>query len=318
MSNLRQAAAFLAISSSLLLAQQPLGLSGKPGVRLVTALTGKAAPKWSNGYFVTIDPLPGPRPIISLLESSGEKRFDAALAMDGVVSVIPRGLAASAEGRVAVVGAATDAAGSRINFLALLHSGGAVERVVRMDKFAGVQVCFAPNGSLWVLGQAISPPSPDYDMIRVYSREGVLQRSLLPRSLFPAEGDPTVSAHLAANSQNIALYSGQLGFLTVINQAGEILSIKRVPLPADDALLTGLALSEASQVLMSCQIPDASPGARDAAAFFRSDPDWGSWRKVYERAGKDRGGYHAIFGTDGEDILVSSRLPDLHWVRLPE
>lgn len=302
------------------LGQSPLVRSGRPAVHLDMELKGKAVPKWENGFFLTIDPLPGATPVLSVLDASGKKRFEMALAMDGVTSVIPHGLAASPDGRAAITGTAMDAAGSRIYFLAFVNSGGTLERVVRMDKFAGSRVSFAPDGNVWVLGVGLGPAGPelDYGMIRIYNRHGVLQQSLLPRSLMPVRGDPTMSAQLTANAQHVVFYSGHLGYLAVLTKDGGVLSVNRAPLPAEGAFVTGLAISESSRILMSCQIPSSSPGVRDTVVFFSWDGKLASWRKVYELPGNDPAGYQAIFGIDGEDVLVSARTHRLEWVRLPD
>lgn len=283
--------------------------ANKPDVFLDRSFAHKPTPMWENGYFLAVDKQPEHAPRVTAFDSSGTKLFETSLAMDGVVRVNGYALAASAKGTFAVSGSAYSADGSGVSFIALIDKTGHLTRIVRMERFAARKLCFTDDGRLWAAGGTIMYPSrdeaPDHDMIRIYDEQGTFQRSLLRRSTFPpGRVNPfgNGNSYLTANGRQVVFFSGETGRLVGISYGGEILFDRQAALPAPnvDVLLTGFAVSDASDILMSCQIHSSPPDKQaDLARFYRWDTTANTWIHIYSRPARNVGGYHAIFGFEG-------------------
>jgi hypothetical protein len=71
----------------------------------------------------------------------------------------------------------------------ILDSSGNQLRVIETEPYKPSQVCFAPDHSIWVLGDILQlrdTPASDFMTFRHYSRDGKLIGSFVPRSELPA------------------------------------------------------------------------------------------------------------------------------------
>ena len=275
----------------------------------------KPLPRWENGYVLTFEHEPENAPLVSVFSSQGSKVFSTSLALDGVVKFQIRSIAASLKGVFAVSGGALDSSGSGANVIVYLDSTGAVTQVVRLKDFAGTQLCFAEDNRLWVAGRDRSKPGPpaDHDIIRVYDDKGIFQKSFLRRSLFSTDRHPAVGlSHIAANRQNVALFSSETGYLIVMSKGGDVLSIRHVPL-APERWVTGLALSGASEAVISSF---AHYGMTEQITFHILAADASRWTEIYSQ-GSPNNRYSKLYGFSGENLLVGSYHPfKFSWVRI--
>jgi hypothetical protein len=65
---------------------------------------------------------------------------------------------------------------------ALLDRTGALKTYTTTYPYAPTQVCFAPDHSVWTIGNVRTKETPDYFVLRHYSREGKEIGAYLPRS----------------------------------------------------------------------------------------------------------------------------------------
>lgn len=281
--------------------------AAKESVRINYISSGDPSVRWENGYFLAVRLQPEYAIPVTAFDSSGTKLFETSLSIDGVARIHPDGLAISSTGSFTVSGTAFSADGSFVSFIAWLDRTGKLVRVVRLEKFSAVAMSFVGE-HLWVVGKAITYPSreeaPDHDMIRIYDRQGKFEKSLLPRSTFPARTfHPGRLAFLASNGKTVVFLSAELGYLAQISQDGTILGIQTGPLPASP-LVSGLAISENSEILMSCQ--SESLDKTQQVSIYRWIQGSGSWEAVYSTALKHPGGYRSLMGFDGDAALVAN------------
>jgi hypothetical protein len=288
-----------------------------PEFQVENQVFDKPTPKSENGYLLAFDPIPENAPRLFVFGPAGSKIFATQLALDGAVHVVIRDIAASAKGVFAITGGAVDSAGGGINFLAYLDRQGAVTRVIRLQDFAGRRLCFTDDGRLWLAGTAPIYPGhqapPDYDVLRVYDAAGSLQGSFLKRSLFTgnlASG----RLHLAANQQSVVLFNSVTGELVETSYEGRVGRVMNVPVPATTDVVTGFAVSGASDIVVSCQ-PSTGVGR---TRFLLLDPKTTVWSEVYSRDQRELDKYSIVLGSQRTSLLVLTLRPvaKFSWVRL--
>ena len=308
---------------------QLLGLGQTSGFRLAPASkdeiplnydsSGGPSPKWENGYFLAVRLQPDYAIPVIAFDSHGSKLFESSLSLDGVARIHPDGLAISPSGSFVISGTAFGADGSFISFIAWLDRTGKVVRVVRLDRFSATAMCFSGE-HLWTVGRAITYPSqaeaPDHDIIRIYDSQGRFEKSLLPRSTFPAETfHPGRLAFLASNGSKVVFFSGELGYLVQLSQDGIVLDQKTAPLPTSP-LVSGLAISTSSDILMSCQT--VNPDKTTQVSIYRWSQLLSKWDIVYSAAALQPSGYRSLMGFDGNTALVLNHAKSLtySWLNL--
>ena len=317
---LRKLSPVLLLGSSLGLLVSHAQISGlapgdKPSYVIDYDSTDKPTPSWENGYVLAHEYEPLNAPLVSVFGPLGSRVFTTSLALGNVVRFTLRSMAASSKGVFAVSGGALDANGIGANVIVFLDSKGTITRVVRLKEFAGNQLCFADDNRLWVLGRDPGKPSSsptDDDMIRVYDDKGAFQQSLLRRSLFSTGFHPAIGlSYLAANGKNVVLFSPETGYLVLMSKAGEVVSIRQASL-APQTLVTGLALTEGSQVVLSAQ---TNSERSELITFHTMAPGASRWTEIYSQESRDA--YDKLFGSSGENLLVGTHHPfRLSWVRI--
>lgn len=265
----------------------------------------KPVPKWENGYVLVRDYEPENAPIVSVFGPSGTKVFTRQIVLDGAVQVMLRDIGASPQGVFAVTGAAVDSGGVAINFIAYLDGRGDVKRVVRLQDFVGRRLCFTPDGRLWLAGSAprqLRTGNPaDYNLIRLYDSAGVLHSSCVPRSLFKVDPTPGI-LFLSASREGVVLLSSATGDLVRVSQTGQVVT-SQVRLPADD-IITGLAVSDASDVAISTQ-----PSTGLGRARFLLNGNANDWTEVYSGDPNERRSHPMVFGFQNNLLLVGTLRP---------
>jgi hypothetical protein len=294
----------------------------KPDFQVEYDYTDKPIPRWENGYVLAFDNEPENAPLVSVFGPSGSKLFATPLALDGVARLVPRAIAASSKGTFAVTAGAYDSGGLGTNIVAYLDNKGHLTQVVRLKEFAGRQLCFTDDGRLWVVGLASTYPSreepPDHDLVRIYDDRGRIQKSFLRRSLLSKNRHPVAGlSYLASNSHKVVFFSSDTGDLVEMSHNGEVQSIKQVPLPSR-GFATGLAVSEASEIVMSAQTRDPSDLRRELIVFYLLDAKANRWNEIYSRNSAEREKYGPILGSEGDSMLVRSHkpMPGYSWTRI--
>ncbi len=297
------------------LASAGLTLSPVRSIELPDDLTAKPIPKWENGYIVRyeIEPVAA----VVAYDRNGRRLFRTPLSFPEAERVLPSGVAASRDGRFAVHGSAFHADGLVVPFVAWLDAAGRITRVLRWTDYAPFQLCFAPDGTLWMAGWALRRPGeetlPDHDILRAYAPNGELKVTALPFSSFAtsARRHPAKESRLVANDKTLLFYSRTAGEWVTLSFDGEILSRSPVPPPRPDIdILTGFVLAPDSSVYLSAQM--RLDGRKRGSSVLRWDKATGAWREILY----DNTGVVAVFGAEGDQLIVSRRLPQFDWVRI--
>lgn len=295
-------------------------------IRIERSFQGMPVPQWSNGYFFGFG-LPQGKQIVYAYDGTGRKLFESPIQIDGVSEVSISAMTASRQGVFAVAGGARDADGRIASFIAYIDSGGILQRVLRPTDFTPTQLSFAGDGSLWVAGRHTLGPARkpedvgDHDTLRKYDSGGVLQQTLLPRSSFsPGKLDPAQhgGVHLSAGGASIVFLSVGRKELVWISPEGVIEARHPYSLPGDERflLITGFGTRENGELYLSCQWrPEGGDVKSQKVSFFRWNGLSRRWQETYARTSVEPGGYHAIVGSEDDQLIVSTRLPNFRWIK---
>jgi hypothetical protein len=121
------------------------------GIPAMFETWGTLAPHWSNHWLVGVQDNYSASPLIYLIDKSGNRdQFPFPLADAAVVYV--HGLAVSANGTVAIAGAAVSGDSKAGSFLALVAPDRKEQAIVRTWPYVAWEVTFIPDGSLWTVG----------------------------------------------------------------------------------------------------------------------------------------------------------------------
>jgi len=91
------------------------------------------------------------------------------------------------------VAAAVQSHDTRTGDIRIFSRDGSPDGQIDTGPYLPSQVCFAPDHSLWTLGNENGrriDDRPDYSILRHYSHTGDLLGEFFPRSSFPADSDP--------------------------------------------------------------------------------------------------------------------------------
>ena len=279
--------------------------------------SGRPVPQYHNGFFAgfELDSFANSLPVY-LYDSRGQKVFDGQLKLDEQARrVAPRSIAVSKEGVVAVAGSAF-AGQSAANFIAWLGKDGQLIRVVRMNNFAPLQLCFTHDGTLWAAGR-YSPPQrhdPEHDVLRAFDRQGRLKFSLLPRSSFAAgDAHPVRVARLACNGSHVALLSVTHREMVIVSASGQILSRNSFDWPVQDPYVTGFVTGSSGEVAVSLRHFEKGKRA-PSYSLFAWLPAEGRWSPIRlpEQEGS-RPSFQAVFAWEGNQMLVSAGAGKFQW-----
>lgn len=154
---------------------------------------------------------------------------------------------------------------------------------IETGSFLPSHVCFSPDHSIWTLGT-------DYDhILRHYSRGGELLGRFLPRSSFPADGEP---GQIIVGMWSIRIANGRIG-LSLRGAGGN----GRLWLEAD---LNGKEIGRWSEPPFARPAAMTESGtiyAQGPSGFFVLDHVSGDWKAV-SPSSQDR-----LLGADGEMLV---------------
>lgn len=89
--------------------------------------------------------------------------------------------------------------------IAVMDRTGALQTYIATQPYSPTQVCFAPDHSIWAIGNVRQADTPEYFVFRHYSREGKQLGAFLPTSsLEKAEGGEPAMFHVGAWSIRVA------------------------------------------------------------------------------------------------------------------
>lgn len=158
---------------------------------------GGFVPDWDHGYVIhheiEINSSPD-APMVVMYDASGKRVREGRIWPLGAGSVRIRRTAATRDGAILAVGWAVMQDGSIQHYIAKTDLAGRTVQSLRTGSFASEQICEAPDGTIWSLGQAVGSeggPQHDTNILRHYSFEKGLLHGFLP--------EDTVRAVLRSN-----------------------------------------------------------------------------------------------------------------------
>lgn len=146
---------------------------------------GGVMPDWDRGYVIhyeiEMNSSPGAAMVV-MYDASGKRVREGRIWPKGAGDVRIRRTAATHVGGILAGGGTIMQDGSLSGFIAKTDLTGNTVQSIATGAFKPEQLCEAPDGTVWSLGQAVSDgaPAPEADVVRQYSFEKGLLHSFLP------------------------------------------------------------------------------------------------------------------------------------------
>jgi hypothetical protein len=288
-------------------------------------IQGTALPQWTNGYLVArqVETLREGTPNVWLYAPSGNKARQAAIWFPQSERVLLYSAVATREGRIIVSGKAEKATGEGVTFIAMTDLGGNVTDTIQTMGFAPVNICQAPDGSIWSYGGTgyddQSRPNLGDTLRRFDFHKGEVA-SYLPRTSFPEKlhPGPEVNAQIRCSAGEVVTYSPSGRRYIVLKYGSETPQVYQVESAPPNQMLTGFAAIDSQQIFAQF-----SRGSKTGLYVLSIDGARKSanWRAVDKTVGSysDAGVITRLFGSDSDKLLVN--LGDdqageaaIHWV----
>lgn len=246
---------------------------------------------------------------VDSIDDIGETLVERALTLPDSFQVSVADVAVSFDGEVAVSADAMDREGRLVSVIAWLDSGGSATHVVRTSPFAATGIGFTADGSLWAVGIekiSRSEAHPSHAVVRQYSSDGVLVRTLLSRDEFPSDPwHPAYGSFLATSRNYIAFVSREARTHTLISSAGVILRHGKIDIPSSFRIVSG-AVTDSGRVFINGHWPDDTN-----LTMFEIT---GSPVKIGSEKASSSQEIGYLVGSDGEEVVYySGRLSKFVW-----
>jgi len=272
--------------------------------------TSTGAPKWDNGYLVSreVETFQAGVPNVQLYDQSGKQARAASIWFPGAARVLMYSATATSDGRIIAAGVTEKSDDTAASFIALTDLAGKITNVIQTKGFAPVNVCPAPDGTVWSFGgtgsdeQKHIEPNPG-DTLRHFDFQKGEVASYLPRSGFPSRPRPEVSAQIRCSADEVFVYSSNAHVYIEMKYSGGAPQVYPAEAPS------GLRFHGF-----------AATGSKKAYAYFSKLGDGGlfflsldetsktaRWLPVegtvgvYTKPGRITG----LWGSDGDNLVVS-------------
>ncbi len=233
-------------------------------------------------------------------------------------------VAVSFDNRIAVSAGAVDRDGRVSSVLAWFGMDGSLTRVVRTWPFTAAEIGFTADGSLWAIGiEKLEDltEKPVHDVLRQYSPDGNLVRSLLPRvGLSTASRHPIERALLLTSRHYAAVVSPNASSWTLVSAQGSVVSEGLLKPPRGFEIVLG-AVTDSGRLFVEGQWENATVRASyPPISVFAVQSDSGDLELLDTRAALPAGAFGKLLGSEGEDLVfhVSEKGQDsrLVWARV--
>lgn len=267
-----------------------------------------ATPQWDN---------------VRLYDYSGSKVSEAAIWFSESLRVLIYSATATPDGRIIAGGKAERSDGTSAPFIALTDRAGKVTSVIWTAGFAPVNVCQAPDGTVWSFGSTgydeHSQPKPG-DTLRHFDFQKGQIGSYLPRSTFPRSPAPETLGYIRCLSDGLVAYGSKSQEYLEMKYSGDTPHLYHAKVPAG-LRQSGIAVTTSKRVYgyffqggqggLYCLSVD---GTSNTARWVPVGGTVGAYTEP--------GVVIGLWGSDG-DSLVVSRTGDtageaaLHWATTP-
>jgi len=269
-------------------------------------------PRYQAGFVYSVD---GSHSAVRIdsVNALVKRSMDRAIRIPDSFQVMVQDVAVSFDGDIAVSADATDRDGRLVSLLAWLDDDGEPVRIVRTSPFAATDIGYTADGSLWAAGIVKvdrNTAHSTHDIVRRYSPDGVLTRSLLPRSDFSSDiWHPAYDSFLVTSRNYVAFISREAATWTLMSAAGVVVGHGSLEHSSLAEIFSG-CVTDSGRIFLSGHRSDDQTFTVFAAGG--SVPTFMDVSHVLDRVG---GGYLA--GSDGEDlVLFSGRNSEFIWLRV--
>jgi hypothetical protein len=225
-------------------------------------LGDRVIPRYENGFLMSYAPTAGD---ITLFDRTGTRLRTARVRVPEASFERIVGTAVSPKGRLVASILAYSNDGKMVDGLAWIDSSGNVDKFVRTTPFAVRHLSFAPDETLWALGDVYDTTLTNqavkaYDVLWKFDSQGKLVQTSLNSSTFQTP-DQVASRSQLAVSGNIVGVLFELGNEWVeVSSSGDILGRWSVPCPPDSSVVR-VAMTSSGDVLIQRQEPPSTPGS---------------------------------------------------------
>jgi hypothetical protein len=247
-------------------------------------------------------------PNIRLYDRNGSRVREAAVWFPEAQRVLVYSAAVTQKGEIVAGGSAKKTDGTSALFISLSDASGKLVSVVQTIGFAPVNICLAPDGTVWSFGgtgyDEASQPKPGDTLRHFDFRKGQIS-SYLPRSTFPSShGDgPEVRAQIQCSADGLTVYSLSASAYIEMKYAEASPHLYHVAAPSNVRY-----------------IDFATTGPEQTYAFFSRSDFGGLYYLAFDESGKPmswlpvkgavgpvhvRGVVTGLWGAEGNKLLVS-------------
>ena len=116
--------------------------------------TSMPLPKWDNGFLISweIETFQAGTPNVRLYDSSGNQVRTASIWFPDAARVLVYSATATPDGRIIAGGSAEKQDGTAAAFIVRTDLGGKITDVIQTKGFGPLNVCQAPDGTVWSFG----------------------------------------------------------------------------------------------------------------------------------------------------------------------
>lgn len=285
------------------------------------------APHWANGYLVswTVETFAPDSPNVRLYDKTGAMVRSATVWFPGSTRVALTSATVGPQGQVVASGEADRADGARPRFIVSVDAAGKMT-AIQTDDFDPDQVCAAPDGTIWSLGETgwdstLHHPKPG-DVFRHFDMQRGQIGAYVPRSTFPDRPATYTFSYITCSANEVAAYS-PTGVYIEMSYGGNAPRVYKASMPTGCRLF-GLAIQAQNQVFGLLQkyvkfnIDYAGINGLYSLAFDQTSST-ALWVPVPGAAGSYKlpGMPTRLYGVDGNNIVLghsSDTVPgSLHW-----
>jgi hypothetical protein len=288
------------------------------------AFTGRSTPlpRWENNYLVTRDIETFQEGVtnIRLYDAFGQKVREAAIWFPESQRVLIYSATATPDGRIIAAGRTEKADGATAPFIAFTDSAGKMTDVIQTKGFFPVNICQAPDGTVWSFGSTgydeDSQPKPGGTLRHFDLRKGEVG-SYLPRSAFPKRPRPEVKGYIHCSDSKIIVYSASLREYIEMGYGDD--SPSEYHASSSSSLpLVGLAVTGSNSVYGYFSHAGYGGLYYLSCDEVAKTADWLPVKGTVGRSGEP-GVIIGLWGSDGDKLVLSrgedgAGLVALHWV----
>jgi hypothetical protein len=277
-------------------------------------LGNKQIPNWSGGALITEEGLGTTTPFFISYDRRGNVLGSVPFSIPGATYLSLVDFSRAADGMVAVCGSATDAEGRTAPFVAWVDPGSRKSVVVRTAPYHPRKVTVDADGTIWTVGFESMPNQPNTAnsagfIFKKWDRSGQLAGSYLTQSQLKDARNVYAADFLRSSRGRVAWFSSREGRYIEVSLSGTIIKAAEVQLPNPKIHISGMALADSGEVILSTDY-------NGTWAVMRLDSADNRWVEIESGTSNPV----LVYGSDG-DLIVARRggtTGDFKFFQLPK